>query len=496
MTRYQRSEVKITDLAEFKTFSAEMENITSNETLSMRNDILLENFNEKMLQILLPAIIYAAILMFVGIPGNGVVLYVYFFKWRRSTSRMFILYLAVFDLICCMTILPMEIVTMRYSVMMDKPILCKIFRFSTYLMNGSSALVLLGIAIDRFRRICRPYQRTFSEKISKYICIGAVVISISITWPSLILYGERDVLIGPITGHSCLIENKFDSSIFPIIFMVGMGIITFAIFTALTVLYYCVGMQIYKHRQFKKKRCTHVETVAADNSSAFSNHKVKAVEGNDNAATIANGMQSPSANCLEDGKKTEPDTKCESPTKQTHAKNGECNRQEEICVNDTVNTEEKKQKVPINDHSQTEIGGSPMKRAKKPRKRVKYVLVRSASTLNASGRTKCINCVTVRIGKSTFMLFLITLAYIISFLPFYTIVIIRQSTEGFVQQMSTAGYTAYHVFKRSYLLSSAVNPIIYSFCNPQFRGQCVDLFKRIFTGSDERARGLFNKRLR
>ena len=477
-----------------------MENITSNATLSLRDDILLENFNEKMLQIQLPALIYAATLMLVGIPGNSVVLYVYFFKWRRSTSRMFILYLALFDLICCVIILPMEIVTMRYSVMMDKPVLCKIFRFTTYLMNGSSALVLLGIAIDRFRRICRPYQRTFSEKISKYICIGAVIISISITWPSLILYGKREIAIGSITGQSCLIENKFDSSTFPIFFLGMMGIITFAIFTALTVLYYCVGMQIYKHRQFKKKRCTHVEKVAADHSSAITSHKPEVAEGNDKSImrTNANDVNCPSdtERCLNEAIRPEAETKCETATEQTHANNNESLPRGENGLNGSVHTEEQKQDVLNKDNSQTEVGGSPAKLTKKPRKRVKYVLVRSASTLNSSGRTKCINCVTVRIGKSTFMLFLITLAYIISFLPFYTIIIIRQSTEGFVQKLSNEGYTAYHVFLRSYLLSSAINPIIYSFCNPQFRGQCVDLFKCIFLGNDGPARGLFNKRLR
>ena len=477
-----------------------MENITDNVLLSLPGGVLLEKFNEQMLRIQLPAIIYAAILMLVGIPGNAVVLYIYFFKWRRSTSRMFILYLALFDLIYCLTILPMEIVTMRYSVMMDKPILCKIFRFSTYLMNGSSALVLLGIAIDRFRRICRPYQRTFSEKTSKYICIGAVIISVSITWPSIVLYGKRVISIGPISGQSCLIENKYDSSFFPMFFLGIMGVITLVIFTALAVLYYCVGMQIYKHRQFKKNRCTHVEKVASDHSTTVNSHNPKVGEENAKRAdngTIINGVKTHSATeqCLEEATKKEAETKYESP-KQIPIHDSESCLQDESNLNGTVHTEEKNPDVLKCDDSPRKDDGSPTKRNKKTRKRVKYVLVRNASTLNSSGRTKCINCVTVRIGKSTFMLFLITIAYIISFLPFYTIIIIRQSTEGFVQQLSAAGYTAYHVFLRSYLLSSAINPIIYSFCNPQFRGHCIGLFKRIFLGKDEFSGGLFIRRVR
>ena len=120
--------------------------------------------------------------------------------------------------------------------------------------------------------------------------------------------------------------------------------------------------------------------------------------------------------------------------------------------------------VPLDDNS-------PVRKVKKRRTRVRYVLVRGSSTLNSSGRTKCMDCLTVRIGKSTYMLFLITLVYIISFLPFYILAIIRQSQTLFVEQLSPAGSVAYHVFLRSYLLSSAINPLIYSFCNaPSFVG--------------------------
>ena len=484
-----------------------MFNMTDNDT----NLIPLEEFNNEKLRQQLPAIIYTAGLMVIGTPGNAIVLYVYFFKWRRSTSRMFILYLALLDFINCITTLPMEIFIMRYSVMLDLPFICKLSRFSTYTMNSSSALILVGIAVDRFKRICRPYQRTFSENVSKCICIGAIVFSLSLTWPSIILYGTRRFQFGHILAKSCLIENKFDTTPYPIAFFGIMALMTLLIFTTLSVLYYFVGMQIYKHRMFKLRNCSHVEKIVEEKSTEKSqtikskDPTSKASNEHESNDIIGNGIvithEKPSdSEQFYTAESQNEDTKRETrssygllrvPVNLAKELSTDRSVEEFSTVNieldshSNVENQVKLTEVPNGketDHANvSERNSPPVKGAKKRRKRVRYLLVRGSSTLNSSGRAKCASCLTVRVGKSTFMLFLITIAYIISFLPFYIIALIRQSNSLFVQQLSPAGSMAYYFFLRSYLLSSAINPIIYSFCNVQFRGYCIDLFKKIFT---------------
>ncbi|WAR20275.1 GPR1-like protein [Mya arenaria] len=230
-----------------------------NETLKNKsNDIdesaVIESVNLQQFQLQLPAIIYTIMLMVIGTPGNIIVLYVYFFKWRKSTSRMFILFLTSLDLVNCVTTLPMEIFIMRYSVMLDIPWLCKISRFSTYTMNSSSALILVAIAVDRYRRICRPHGPQFSAKASKYISICCIVFALSLTWPSLLFYGTRSVKLGNVEGKSCLLENKFDESVYPHVYFVAMMAITVVIFTTLSVFYYFVGIQVYRHRKMRLTR--------------------------------------------------------------------------------------------------------------------------------------------------------------------------------------------------------------------------------------------------
>ena len=457
----------------------------------------LENVNDEIFRTYLPAVIYTAVLMMVGTPGNIIVIYIYYFKWRRSTSGMFILCLAILDLVNCITTLPVEIYIMRYSVMLDIPLVCKLSRFMTYTMNSSSALILTGIAVDRFKRICKPYQHSFSVINSKYICIGSVLISVSITWPAIVLYGTRRIHVGNIAGTSCLIENRYDSTPFPNIYFAFMGLMTVVIFTALSVMYYFVGLQIYKHRVFKKKRCSQIEMIVEENSTEKSMNgklsngnspNISNVNGNKKTAGWDNMANQEIPN---NGVNLYMSEKCDETDENIELKpNYNLMRISKEPSKDitgelsTRHNELEKQSNSEDKHSQNENASGNFhqkpRRNKTRRTRVRYSLVRGSSTLNSSGRTNCIDYLTIRIGKSTFVLFLVTVVYIVSFLPFYILAVIRQSNKSFIQQLSPANLMAYQVFLRTYLLSSAVNPVIYSFCNAQFRRYCTDSFKSVF----------------
>lgn len=477
----------------------------------MRDLDLLDRYNNEIFIYKLPAIVYTGVMMLLGIPGNIIVFYVYFSKWRRSTSRMFILFLAALDTLNCSTTLPMEIYIMSNSLKLDNPFLCKMSRYSTYVMNSSSALVLLGIAADRFKRICRPYQRSFSENKSKYISICAILFSVGTTWPSLILYGTRNVDLGKVNGSACLLENKYDNTPYPLAFFSVMITTTMLVFASLIILYYFVGLQIYKHRKFKLKNCTHVQTIVDDKSVTVRSEKSNGDKSKSSNNVVNEGKEDP---VIENGnvmiavneptdvnnEDNENDLKpyqlglpAPCPDVGTSCGLLDIHCEGRPACSDlsirNVSFDSRITSVQLVSDLNNEPEPVPKKSSPQPKKpkvkrktkRVRYLLVRGSSTLNASGRAKCVNCLTVRIGRSTLMLFLITIAYVVSFLPFYIIVIIRQSNIGFVSRMSKGGLMAYHVFLRSYLLSSAVNPFIYSFCNAQFREYCKDAFTSVLS---------------
>ena len=458
-------------------------NYSDNGTYFDTTSLHLETFNDEIFTSYLPAVIYTAVLMMVGTPGNAIVIYIYRFKWRRCTSRVFIISLAILDFINCISTLPMEIYIMRYSVMLDIPLVCKMSRCLTYTMNSASAMILVGIAVDRFKRICKPFTPAFSVVNSKHICIASVFISVGITWPALVLYGTRDIQIGTITGKSCLVENRFDSTTYPNIYFIFMGLMTIVIFTTLSLLYYFVGVQIYKRRDFKQKRCSRVEMIVEEDSTeksenGIANAGASSNSSNDNGDDIITGMKGVTAQDLPDnGKKRQLPEQCDDIEDE---KATDDSGQRDIY--DKGHGDAKLREVRSKDKhcKKSDTMGLNAHHGKRRHSRVKYRLVRGSTAIMSSGRTKCSDYLTIRIGKSTFMLFLITVVYIVSFLPFYILAIIRQSKGLSVQQMSRASLMAYQVFLRSYLLSSAVNPMIYSFCNEQFRGYFVNILNRLF----------------
>ncbi|XP_033726672.1 uncharacterized protein LOC117316243 [Pecten maximus] len=80
--------------------------------------------------------------------------------------------------------------------------------------------------------------------------------------------------------------------------------------------------------------------------------------------------------------------------------------------------------------------------------------------------------------KTTLMLFLVTLLFMVSFIPYCVIVIIRYIQPNYYDTLTTSGQAIFQFFLRTYLFSCALNPVIYSFMSEQFRKECVKLFRR------------------
>jgi hypothetical protein len=74
------------------------------------------------------------------------------------------------------------------------------------------------------------------------------------------------------------------------------------------------------------------------------------------------------------------------------------------------------------------------------------------------------------IRRTTFVMYLVTIAFICSFLPH---LIVRQFKSKFTADGSSSGSEGvYKILTRSYFLNCAVNPIIYSIFDSHFRRAC------------------------
>lgn len=390
--------------------------------------IYLDKTNDQVFKsIFLPSFIFTLFMFLIGGPGNALVFYIYFSKWRKTTARIFILALAGFDLMNCFFTMPMELTVLHNIITFDYNPVCKVFRYITFMMNHGSSVVLAAIAIDRYIRICYPLRPQLRPHHAKKVVILALIFAVAFAWPALFIYGSQTVPIPIpgkphicIIGKTCLYEDGYIHTSYPLIFSLSLLVGNVIIDLAMIILYSMIGYQVIKRGTSSnptplKYRKGSTSTLSTDD------------------------------NCLGD-KRTED--------------------QERL---DNLQTE---------NHNEKHVYSAPEKNTHKLTKQ-STASVRRDMFRQRSLSISSIEARKSQMYKTTLMLFMVTIVFMGSFVPYCVIVIIRALDKSYYARLSTAGKAVYNVFLRNYMLSSSLNPIIYCFLSVQFRQQCKDLFDRI-----------------
>ncbi|KAH3878628.1 dopamine D2-like receptor [Dreissena polymorpha] len=82
----------------------------------------------------------------------------------------------------------------------------------------------------------------------------------------------------------------------------------------------------------------------------------------------------------------------------------------------------------------------------------------------------------VSLKSNTRMLRMVTIAFVVSFLPYLIIVTLRHSNPNIPNHLNKSEQIVYHVFTRLYFINSMINPFIYGFMNVKFRAKLKELF--------------------
>lgn len=97
----------------------------------------------------------------------------------------------------------------------------------------------------------------------------------------------------------------------------------------------------------------------------------------------------------------------------------------------------------------------------------------SVETSQSNGKHNSIkskpNKTSMKPRRTTLVLFVVTLAFVISFLPFLIVMILRSFVADFEMNLTPLQEVVYKFCLKSYFINSAVNPVIYSFLNENFR---------------------------
>lgn len=159
----------------------------------------------------------------------------------------------------------------------------------------------------------------------------------------------------------------------------------------------------------------------------------------------------------------------------------EIKRRKNLVIGDQVNHSPRPEDVPMT---------SPFTKQTKPKRvRIRYCSdisdeetsemshTRSSSRPRLQSIAEAVR--SVRVSRTTIVLFAVTVAFVISYLPGIVIMICRSVIKDLEEKQSLVEQILSKLFSKFFFINNAINPIIYSFLNVTFRRRCVTVVKQM-----------------
>lgn len=229
-----------------------------NITNKTEDDVDIYTLNSQRAEFLTVNTVILGVYLVIGVLGNSLVFYIYkFCITKHRTDRFFIPYLAVSDALSCIVGsgfgLALNLLPIRFS----GDALCKGLWFLTKWSTLVSALMLLLIAIERYKKVCKPFGPQMTPLAKQLSMIALFVVSAILTFPTVFFHGEISFPArgtSHLTGYRCG-RNTFLTSLegYFTTYNVVLSAVAFTGITAVTVLYVFVGKTIFKQTKFRSR---------------------------------------------------------------------------------------------------------------------------------------------------------------------------------------------------------------------------------------------------
>lgn len=373
------------------------------------DDDLVTELNDDKARLLIPVIVYIAVLMISGILGNFMVCFYYGFKSRLTTNTFFIIVLAVYDLLACSVAMPTEIADIVLYYKFESGAACKIFSFVNYVSAMGSAFTLVVIALDRFNRI-KQFRKSHMEiKHARIATIVIALLTCSLSWPAFLLYDAVFVEIPnnygrTLIGQDCTSLDSESAKPYLLAFSI-VHVATFLICSAALVVFYTViGKTIFKHRRhITRYTCCEAETISSCKET-YLHSVIDESEKHDQSNISKNAVE---------------------------------NRMNTLSIRDAS--------VAMDSDSGIDTKGSTLTKS---------------SSMKAKIDTESL--------KITVLMLAVTALFIFSFLPAIGLMVWK-GLGGETNNLSSTGLVLYKLGSRTYMLNSSLNAWIYGIFNSQFR---------------------------
>ncbi|XP_052062423.1 cholecystokinin receptor type A-like [Mytilus californianus] len=379
--------------------------------------VTLSEWNEEITNSLMPNIIILFIYLALGTCGNVFVLLVYAFQMKKpSEERYFIPILAFFDMIATIYLGVHYIFQCFYQTKFSNNILCKTLVFFVGNFNHYSVLILFIIAIQRYRKVCMSLTPSMSTTMKRTALFLVIGVAFLCALPIPFIYGTSPYHSTKY-GISGMRCGRLKKGHALIKTLSSIGFGMF-VFVIVTSLIIIYGKILRSvYRSLK-------------------------VHKNDTSAS------------KKEMEKTDED--------ESHTDIG-CKDKEMIS---TSSITAKQSMIP---ETNSDFNGQRVVKSRPGSQNME-----SASTRQRRIHNRRIT------NKLTVMFFIITIVFLLCYIPKVTVLCLEGIYEDFWENLSTSQRPVvtflYHIF----IFNNIVNPIIYAFMDKEFRDNAAILLKRMF----------------
>lgn len=447
------------------------------------NTVLLNELNRNMTTTMLPVTIFMSLEIMVGLLGNISVLLVYYRHCEKSNFRIFVMFMGSIDLTTCLTMLPGEVYTQLHWYKFEHIWLCKLKSYFNIFTVWSSALILVLLAVDRNRKVCRPLGKQLSEEQTKKLCVGSVIISAVMAFPVVLFWGQQSFKMTVdsqnITVTICEKDDKFKDTMYPFVYMVSslfFPVITASV--ALLCLNFLTACSLFKHRLRHSSYSVKSVEKVCENINIFSVTDTisKRVSG---FKTL--GKQEVGSYADKKSETTET-LKSSADGDQISAFENKLMSNDETILNVNIQADV----VGIRESSSTTPNILKYLRSNSmcifPKQNRFSVGRRSMFTRNSISESSFFSFWIEKRQdaikrKTTIMLFLTTV-FVITMATYMILITKVAAKDGILQHMGNVKKTVYFFFTRLYFINTNINPVLYGIVDPRFRLGLSKLWKR------------------
>lgn len=454
-----------------------------------------DELNHNMTAAVLPVTVFIGIEAFVGLVGNSLILLIYSKRYKKSNFRYIVLSLAVVDLTSCCTTLPGEIFSQLNWYNYRYGWICKVKSYFNICTAWASASILLILAFDRYRKICRPLSWQLQPSVALHLCGISFILSLFVSIPVTIFWGKQTYMYevngANLTVSVCEKSDQYADGIYPLVYIGSVYVlpVSFMIFVAGS-LNFLTAKILFGHNtlEVRSRRlsisATTLTSISFERDFNCTLGKTKATSEDEGRPDTANSSHH-DPDSLQYPRSSHATESCDRLAPVLENKHADINRQNSLNSCDTISNVPRTRTGSLENCStkvDTENGKvSYNKNDKKNNNNNVEGEMKACCSDNSeecskpqdhkresSKKSRCLKSGAHRKQKTVIMLVL-TAVFVFTMSTYIILTSFVAKPDGILKVLSNSQKVVFFFFWRLYFVNSVINPILYGFMDPRFR---------------------------